>query len=443
MASFERPRGTRDLGPAEMAQRRALETALRGVAASFGYREVQTPTFEHLELFTTKSGEAIEEELYAFKDKGDRAVTLRPELTAPVIRFYVNELAHEPKPLRLFYVGNCFRYERPQAGRYREFWQFGSELIGAGGPLADAEVVAFAYHCVAAARVPAFAVRVGHVGLLRELVGLIPCDDATRRKTYPLIDKDDEGLLDHLSAAGAPEPLARAIETVATFAHEVKLDGEPEVLLETTTHALIPVREAVAEAGLETDALATAETHLDHVARTLAALGGFGVPTAVLDLGVARGLDYYTGLVFEIEAEGLGAQKQVCGGGAYTLAELLGGQPSETAGFGIGFDRIAMVAGLEAPTQPVRAHIAPIGEQTQLPAARIATELRAAGIHCTLDIQGRGPSKNLDFASKEGIPFVVLLGSRELEAGRATVKDMESGTQEEVALGELAGRLAS
>ncbi|HOL08246.1 MAG TPA: ATP phosphoribosyltransferase regulatory subunit, partial [Methanomassiliicoccaceae archaeon] len=141
---IQRPRGTRDFGPEEMEKRRCLEAIMRREAAVFGFREIATPIFEYTELFTIRSGPNIIEEIYAFQDKGGREIALRPELTAPAMRFYVNELSNSAKPLKMFYFGQCFRYERPQSGRFREFFQFGAELISNPGPESDAEVIALA-----------------------------------------------------------------------------------------------------------------------------------------------------------------------------------------------------------------------------------------------------------------------------------------------------------
>ncbi|MEM4156258.1 MAG: ATP phosphoribosyltransferase regulatory subunit, partial [Archaeoglobaceae archaeon] len=141
---IERPRGTRDFLPEEMEKRRAVERRLREIVESYGYREVATPTFEHSELFKIKSGEGIVEEMYVFEDKSGRELALRPELTAPIMRFFVKDCSSLPRPIRFYYFGNCFRYERPQKGRYREFWQFGVELIGSDSYLADAEVISLA-----------------------------------------------------------------------------------------------------------------------------------------------------------------------------------------------------------------------------------------------------------------------------------------------------------
>ncbi|HDS59631.1 MAG TPA: histidine--tRNA ligase, partial [Thermoplasmatales archaeon] len=170
MASIGKPRGTRDFTPEEMERRRRVETALREVFRRYGYREVATPTMEHLELFTLKSGEAIVEETYAFTDKSGRELALRPELTAPVMRFYVEQMQMEPKPLKLLYFGNCFRYDRPQAGRYREFWQMGCELIGTRTPEALAELIALAYHALRGAGLEDILLRVGDLAPLRALL---------------------------------------------------------------------------------------------------------------------------------------------------------------------------------------------------------------------------------------------------------------------------------
>jgi len=177
---IERPRGTRDFLPEEMEKRRVIERKLREIAESFGYREVSTPTFEHSELFKLKSGEGIVEEMYVFRDKSDRELALRPELTAPITRLFVNECSNLPKPLRFYYFGNCFRYERPQKGRYREFWQFGVELIGSDSYLADAEVIVLADKMLKSFGID-YELHIGHVGILRTALGFLGlCDSSTR-----------------------------------------------------------------------------------------------------------------------------------------------------------------------------------------------------------------------------------------------------------------------
>ena len=442
MSNIERPRGTRDFGPAEMAARRRLEQKLRGLLERWGYREVQTPTFEHLELFTAKSGPGVVDQLYAFKDKGERELTLRPELTAPVLRYYVSDLQMAPKPLRLHYFGPCFRYERPQSGRYREFWQFGTELIGADGPEGDAEIIALAQACVQAAGVREHALRVGHIGLLRTLVKHVP--EAQRAETFRRIDKDDAGLEAFLLEAGTAAPVAALVGRASGLTARLELGGGASEVQARIEAALDPARRAFggAAGALPPADLAEVETAFKRLADVLLALSAMaGGITVHVDFGVARGLDYYTGVVFEIEAPDLGAEKQVLGGGAYALAELFGGSPVASVGFGLGFDRVLLAAGETPRARPVDAHMVPIGEAARFEAARIAQALRGAGLHVSLDVNRRNPSKNLDYANAIGARHAVILGSKELERGVATVKDLATGNQDEVPVAQLAKRL--
>jgi len=165
---IQKPRGTRDFLPDEMERRRHYEGILRHIALTFGFREISTPIFEETELFVLRSGPNILNELYAFKDKGDRDIALRPEMTAPAVRMFVNGMSNEPKPVKMFYFGQCFRYERPQSGRYREFYQFGAELIGNKNPESDAEVIALAASMIEALGLNDYRIRIGHIGVLRQ-----------------------------------------------------------------------------------------------------------------------------------------------------------------------------------------------------------------------------------------------------------------------------------
>jgi len=424
---FERPRGTRDFRPEEMQKRRWLEGVFRGTFARYGYREIQTPTFESTDLFKAKSGPNVVDEIYTFKDKGDRDICLRPELTAPVIRFYVNELTHEPKPLKVYYYGPCFRYEEPQEGRYREFWQFGLELIGPEGPAADAECIAVAVAALRDAGLRNFILHVGHIGVLRALVGQVEAPPAVKADVFRKIDKDSEDLGDTLRTH-APAPLAAAIEGIARHRRTLA-SGDAAAVERYFAEARdltrgFPVEQALAD-----------------LRQTVALLHAYGVEQVDLDLGVARGLDYYTGMVFELEAPDLGAQKQIGGGGAYTLAQLFGGEPVGSAGFGLGFDRILLALEKEgavpAPTSAAEYYVVPVGEPARGPALALAQKLRAHGKRVDIDIMGRGPGKAMQYASKLGIPRVVLLGEKELAAGTVTVKDMASGEQRTLPVADL------
>ena len=190
--TIQRPRGTRDFLPEETEKRGRAKKAMQDVLERWGYQEVATPTFEHLELFTIKSGASVVEEIYSFTDKGGRDLALRPELTAPVMRMYVSELQNSPKPQRLWYFGNCFRYERPQRGRFREFWQMGAELIGGAKPDSEAEAIALADGMLRSVGV-AGDIHVGYLGLIRSILGKIGAEH--RSSVMRMIDKKERSAL--------------------------------------------------------------------------------------------------------------------------------------------------------------------------------------------------------------------------------------------------------
>lgn len=197
---LQKPRGTRDFLPDEMEQRREIEGRMREVARRWGYREICTPEFEELELFTIRSGEGIIQEMYVFEDKGGRAMALRPELTAPVLRMYVNEGKTLPKPLRWYYFADCFRYERPQKGRYRQFWQFGVELIGVDSALAEAEVIMLAEEILSSTGI-SFSIHIGHLAFVRSLLSEIPEQEQKRIRMF-LDKRDFDGLSEYLTPKG-------------------------------------------------------------------------------------------------------------------------------------------------------------------------------------------------------------------------------------------------
>ncbi len=403
--TVNRPRGTRDFLPADTTRRRYVESVMRNVARNWGYSEIITPTFEHLDLFTLKSGEGIIGELYNFTDKGGRDMTLRPELTAPVMRFYVNELQSFPKPLKLFYFENCFRYERPQKGRFREFWQFGVELIGSGKPDSDAEVIALADSLLKAVGVRGD-MKIGNLAVIRTLLrGLEP---EIVSQVMRLVDKKEyaglEALLDEI---GAEEQLKSDIFRL------IKLEGR---------YILPQVKEIVGNipeiVGFE---------------KTLKILDAYGVDYS-LDFGIARGLDYYTGMVFEVYAEGLGAQKQVCGGGSYQLIQLFGGGDIPSTGFGIGFDRIMEICPLEYPTPKSLVVISK--PDTHIEAVKIAAKLRKyLPVH--VDLMERNFKAQLSYANTINAGYAVIVGEKEIEAGKLTFRDMVSGDQELLTLEEI------
>ncbi len=405
------PRGTRDFLPDEMERRRYYEGKLRSVALRFGFRETETPIFEDAELFILRSGPNVLNELYAFKDKGDRDLALRPEMTAPAIRMFVNSMGNEPKPIKIFYFGQCFRYERPQGGRYREFFQFGAELIGSATPDTDAEAIALAAAMIEALGLKNYKIRIGHIGVLRQKLA-----DAgvPNEKTAEVLQKLDKKLYDE----------ARPMMEDLNVDQDVM--GEIFELTETVGGTDI-VDKVPGEAG-------------KYLRSLIAILSAMGVSDVEIDLGVVRGLDYYTGMVFEVEAPALGAEKQICGGGSYTLSELFGGEKVFSTGFAIGFDRILLAMEKEGITYEqtgIDAYVVPVSEDVRIKATEITAMLRKAGISCDMDIMGRKMAKALKYASSARAKFAVIVGKNELEGDSVTLRDMGSGDQETVLISEL------
>jgi histidyl-tRNA synthetase len=440
--TIQRPRGTRDFLPDEAWRRGEAKRAMQRVLERWGYQEIATPTFEHLELFTVKSGESVLEEIYSFKDKGGRDIALRPELTAPVMRMYVSKLQHAPKPQRLYYYGSCFRYERPQRGRFREFWQFGAELIGGSKPDSEAEVIALADGMLRTVGIQGD-IHIGYLGLIRSILNKIGPEH--RSQIMRMIDKKERenlraylqrigmehtGLLELIELKGmdALDTAAEISQNLANFENRSTsgLQAETEHTPVKGRTSARAVREMKAELGLE------------DFQKTIELLESYGVD-AVVDFEIVRGLEYYSGTVFEIYAEGLGAQHQICGGGTYELASLFGGAPTASTGFGLGFDRIMEIVTIDARRRMpvVVAYTADVKHE----AVKLAKKLREK-IPVTIDVMGRGLGAQLKAASAAGAKHVIIVGEDELKSGRFTLRNMETGMQASLALDEIAERLA-
>ena len=385
---FERPRGTRDFLFEEMRQRKEVENTLRRVFENYGFGEVQTPLFEDLKLFTTKSGDEVVNQLYNFTDKGGRELTLRPEITAPIARLYLNEMQKTMKPIKLYYYGSCFRYERPQKGRFRQFWQFGCELIGAKSPEAEAEVIAMCSNAIEELGITTAEFNVNHLGIIRGLFNHFDIDEETQTAIMIVIDKGDKELLKE-SLIGENPVIKDKPELNEVLFKLMDMVGDSSIISD--------IRELVSPYDEAQEAL----EEFEELIKTLEA---FQVFNYKLNLGVARGLDYYTGIVFEVYVEGLGAQKQVCGGGTYSLIKLFGGEEVVSTGFALGFDRL--INAIEELTEPkelepiVKAYVAAISPETRGKAFEIAQILRLADIPAEVDLSRKKFKKLLNYANK-------------------------------------------
>jgi len=409
---YQIPRGTRDFTPEEMQKRLYVEENIRSTFQSFGYREIQTPTFENLELFTAKSGETIIDELYSFKDKGGRDLALRPELTAPVIRFYVDKLQMEPKPLKLFYFGNCFRYDRPQKGRYREFRQAGCEIIGVDTPEAYAELIALSYIILENLGLKNIKLNIGNLKILKTLFNKYKLTEKQQKYILPLIDKSQF------------EELKEALEDFNMSPNNI--NEFTEVLQSSDVNKInqyIEKNENIEEEILR-------QRQIMELIRE-----AFDIKNYQFKLGIVRGLDYYTDIVFEIEAPYLGAEKQLCGGGGYELVKLFGGKELPTAGFAIGFDRTILALeteGYQFPISTLDAYVIPVTEEMITKCLQISQQLRKQGFTVDVDLMRRGIGKALKYANSINSKKSIIVGPDEIKQESVTIKDMKTGEQKTV-----------
>jgi len=395
--------------PDEMERRREIEARMRARARLYGFREIATPVFEELELFTIRSGEGIINEMYVFEDKGGRSLALRPELTAPVLRMYVEEGRSLNKPVKWCYFADCFRYERPQKGRYRQFWQFGAELIGADSAMGDAEVITLGYDLLRTAGVT-FVLRIGHLSFMRTL--LADLADGDRKKIRGFLDKREE-------------------EAAITYLRDIGRDDLCDPLIRLCGARIL--EDIFAIIGEIPEAA--------RVREMFAILDASGIPYEI-NPAIARGLDYYTGVVFECFAEGLGAENQILGGGAYRLAHLFGGEDTPSAGFAIGFDRVMVALGEASwvPWQP-QVMIITTNEGRDY-ALTIAGQFRMNGIITETDLMDRSFSAQMKAAGKSA-DYAVIIGKDEVETGTITLKDLKAGTQEKITADEAIQKLTS
>ena len=432
---FQSPKGTRDFYPAEMAVRRRIEAAWRDASVAFGFDEIDGPTFEHLELYTAKSGEGIVNELFSFRRAGGSDdYALRPEFTPTLARMAAARAAQLPVPIKWFAVPNFFRAERPQRGRLREFYQWNVDLLGAEGPAIDAEVIGVAVAALARLGLKHTDVRVkiSHRVAAAKLVRALGVAEESVAGAFELLDRRDKM---------PPEEFTKRAAALG-------LAGDALARFESAVRTRVQVGE---DLGVLASAAGIAADELGELAALRDALVAADLaPWCEFDLGIVRGLAYYTGTVFEIH-EASGGERAIAGGGRYDgLVELFGGPKTPAMGFGMGDVVLGLVLadrgllpkdGNELLPRP-DAFVVSAGEpaaDAELP--RLVARLRADGLHVRHSYKAtRNVGKLLADASKQRARFAVILGA-ELTEGRAMLKDLASGEQRPVALAELANLL--
>ena len=417
MAEINRAiKGTNDILPEESNKWQFVESKMLETALQFGFKEIRVPVFEHTEVFLRSVGDTtdvVQKEMYTFDDKGGRSITLRPELTAGVIRSAIEKgLVNGALPQKLCYIGGCYRYEKPQAGRLREFHQFGVECVGAASPNADAEVISLAKSVLDNIGIKNISLEINSIG----------CPEC--RKEY------HKALKEYFSANA---------ENLCDTCKD-RLDRNPMRILDCKS----PVCKKIAEnAPVVIDFLC--EDCRDHFEKVKANLEAMQIEYKV-NPKIVRGLDYYTRTVFEFVSGDIGAQSTVCGGGRYDgLIGQMGGPKTPSLGFAMGIERLMMVLSAqnaelpEAPTCDL--FIATLGENAILKASALCRLLRDEGYKVQTDICGRGLKAQMKYADKIGAKFTLVLGDNEVESGKATLKNMSNSAEKEIALAEIVEEL--
>lgn len=405
----QRPKGTADVVPQESYKWHTVEKLARETAEVFGFREIRFPTFEHTELFTRSVGDTtdvVQKEMYTFQDKGDRSITLRPEGTAGTVRAVLeNGLLNEALPQKVYYLPSCFRYEKPQAGRLREFHQFGCEMFGSAAPSADAEVIALANRLI------------GRLGLkdIVLYINSIGCPEC--RREY------HKALKEYFAA--------RKDELCPTC--NDRLEKNPMRILDCKS----PIcSEIAAGAPVILDFLCDdCKAHFEALKNNLDAMG----IAYKINPKIVRGLDYYTRTVFEFVTTSIGAQGTVCGGGRYDgLVAELGGKPTPALGFAMGLERLILTMEKQGcefeESKKCDLYIASMGSAAATAAAALANTIRTDGFYCEYDLMGRGLGAQMKYADKIGAAFSLVIGDNELNTKRISLKNMKSGEKKEIDL---------
>ena len=402
-------KGTQDMLPEETGKQRFLENTLFDIADSFGFKELRTPVFEHTELFQRGVGETtdvVQKEMYTFDDKGGRSITLRPEGTAGAVRAFLEHgMFNDALPKKLCYLLNCYRYEKPQAGRWREFQQFGVEMFGTASPAADAEVISLADQIINFLGIKEIELQINSIG----------CPEC-RKKYHAALKEYFEG---------------RKGELCGTCLE--RLDKNPMRILDCKS----PVcKEISASSPVIIDYLC--DECREHFEAVKTYLDNMGILYTV-NPRIVRGLDYYTRTVFEFVSTAIGSQGTVCGGGRYDgLVEELGGPKTPALGFGMGTGRLRMVMesqGIELPGDTdCDIYIAPMDTEASYRAMAIVSDLRSGGISAQTDVAGRSLKAQMKYADKIGAKYTAVLGSNELAENSVKVKNMASGETTDLSL---------
>lgn len=410
------PRGTKDILPEQAGNWLRLENKIRELCRLYGYDEIRTPTFEHTELFKRGIGEGtdvVDKEMYTFTDRGDRSITLRPENTAAVVRAYLqNKLYANAGLVKLFYIGSMFRYDRPQAGRLREFHQFGVEALGEKNPAVDAEIILLAWDFLKS-------LGLNDLKLKINTVGCPACRPIFKRKLTEYFTEEADELC---------EDCRRRLEKNPLRILDCKIDGLKDIMDDAPR--------------IETCLCDDCREHFNALKKFLTAAG----VEFEVDNRLVRGLDYYTKTAFEIQYAPLGAQSAVAGGGRYDgLIKEIGGDDTPAVGFAAGLERILLALELQglltASNKKIAAFIVTGGSAAEVYAFKILTDLRRKNIAATMDFGKKSMKAQMKAAAKSGAKFALIVGEDEVANSTVTIKNLETAAQVNVPVAEVPDKI--
>jgi len=414
----------RDLLPVDAERMRHVEQVSRTISKLYGYEEIITPVLESYELLAAKTSEEIRERMYTFKDLGDRKVAMRPEFTASVARLVVNKLKNEPKPMRLFCVGSLYRYDEPQYGRFREFWQSNYELFGSERPEADAEILILTNNILKKLGLKNYCFKIGHTGILRGILAQEGLDDEKQNSVRQLLDKK-------LWA----DALEVAREAGVSKNGLVTLESLFETKGEDIFQVLSQIRDRI-------QGYASALAAVDNLWRILELIKDSGEELeVVVEAGFARGLEYYTGMIFESYVPGIDIA--LGGGGRYDkLIELFGGKPISAVGVAQGIDRIVLALTKQNVAQETANEnsvaVISVKDDCMAKVLELSATLRNLGLHVEVAVMGRSISRALADANRRGVAYAVIVGPNELKEEKVVLREMKKSTQRTVPISGLA-----
>lgn len=428
---FQPPRGTRDFLPEEMLKRNWVLDRIREVYEVYGFEPLGTPAFESWELLKVKSGDNIINQIYYFKDKSDRELGLRFEWTASLARV-VSSHRELQMPFKRFAIGPVWRYENPSEAHYREFWQADADIVGVSDQIADAEILATTVDCLRSLGFKDFVIKLNDRRILEAFIELVGMPEEKALDIIRSVDK-----LGKIGRDGVVKELSKYVQnedSMIKLLDLISIKASAEDVLEHAAKCLEKQPEGV-------KGCVALKSILDYSKP-------FGYyDYIVVDLTLARGLDYYTGPVFEVSAKGYEDYGSIAGGGRYDeIIGLFGGEPTPATGVSLGIERIVQLLdrknGFVNLRLGVEVLVSPVSESVKSTAIEVAQSLRKSGISTTLDLLGRGLSKQLNFADRKGIRKVIIVGEKELKKGCVTLRDMATGDQKKVKIDELPSLLA-